>query len=168
MIHPTDTGVPYRPNLRDHPLRDLYRRRLSLPSNTMTPLLTDLYLAQGRPVVDGLPPDAVDTVTGIWAAWSLHHGAVGESQEESWQRFAAWAQRVQLLHWYQDEHLCRFCWVRGTPGMTELAMHTRQTEHEGIFALANGRGTYAVVFFTDGSSLHGCFTLFADGSYSLA
>ena len=168
MIHMSATGLPYMPTLRDHPLRDLYRQRLSLPSSAVTPLLTDLYLARGQSIVTGLSPETVDILTGIWAAWSLHHGVVGESQAAAWHRFAAWAQRTQLLHWFHDERLGRFCWVQGSPGMTELAMHTRQTEHEGMFALSNAAGSYAIVFFTDGSSLHGCFTLFADGSYSLS
>lgn len=58
--------------------------------------------------------------------------------------------------------------LRGKVGCSELGVHTRTTEKAGIMALVSSSGNYAYVLLEDGTWLDGCYTRFADGSFSVA
>lgn len=58
--------------------------------------------------------------------------------------------------------------LRGTVGMSELGMYARTADKTGIIAMINESGRYAHVLLADGSWVHGVFTRFHDGSFSLA
>lgn len=62
----------------------------------------------------------------------------------------------------------KFVKVKGTFGWTELCMHTRMVDKQACFALTNDKGTYAMVFATDGSRVDGSFHLFADNTFTVS
>ena len=58
--------------------------------------------------------------------------------------------------------------LKGKVGFSELGMHTRTADQQGIIALANPKLTYAYVLLADNTIIDGCLTLFPDGRFSLS
>ena len=63
---------------------------------------------------------------------------------------------------------CNVLSLKGSPGLTELCMHTKCAYTNGIVAFANDKATYAYVLFEDKRMIDGSFHQFADGTWNIS
>jgi len=58
--------------------------------------------------------------------------------------------------------------LRGAPGLTELCIHNKTANLNGIVAFCNAKKSYAYVLFEDGRIVDGSFHQFEDGTWNIS